>query len=233
MVLLHLALGLVLMKSDFLQRIGHQLGIQKSELTKHYLSMLAYHSRIDKQIPDGATVFIGDSITQSLAVSNVAANSFNFGIGSDTTYGVLQRLDTYRHLHRAKTIVLAIGINDLKVRDPEETLLNYERILNKLPKGVNVVISTLHPVDDQLRGRGVNNQRIQQINRGLKILAKASEQRVYTDISSLISGSDGNLKAAYHVGDGIHLTPAGYALWTVALRDAIRELEQNQHRSPN
>jgi lysophospholipase L1-like esterase len=233
LVLLHLLLGLVLVKSDFLQRTRGYLGVLPPEMTRHYHDMVAYHRRMDEQVPDGAVVFIGDSITQSLAVSNVSTNSFNYGIGSDTTFGVLQRIGTYRSLNRAETVVLAIGVNDLKRRDPDEIIRNYEHILEKLPKGMNIVISALHPVDDRLQGGLRSNQRIQQVNQSLKQLAEASDLRVYCDITPLLIDSDGNLKAAYHVGDGIHLSAAGYALWTEALRNAIGKLRQDPQAALN
>ena len=40
---------------------------------------------MDSLVPVGATVFIGDSITQGLATSAVVPLSVNYGIGGDTT----------------------------------------------------------------------------------------------------------------------------------------------------
>ncbi len=231
LIVLHLALALVLMKSDFLQRVERHFGGLPPELSEHYHHMLAYHRRIDKQVPAGAVIVIGDSITQSLAVSNIADNSFNFGIGSDTTYGVLQRLHTYQSLDKAETIVLAIGVNDLKRRDPDEIIQNYTHILAMLPPSAKVIISALHPVDDRIQGELRSNQRIRQVNRGLKQLADTSEQWLYSDTTDMLSDSDGNLKAFYHEGDGIHLSAAGYALWTQALRNAISQLQQKPQTS--
>ncbi len=227
-VVLHLALALVLIKSDFLQRVNSHLGGLPPELSKHYYSMLGYQSRMDGQVPDGAVVFIGDSLTQSLAVSNISPNAFNYGIGSDTTLGVLQRLEVYRSLARAETVVLAIGVNDLKRRDPDAIIENYQSILQRLPKQAAVVISALHPVDEKMRSSLQTNRRIQQVNQGLRKLADASATRAYCDITPQLAGADGNLKPAYHVGDGIHLSAAGYALWTAGLKAAIETLRRNR-----
>ena len=225
MIMLHLVLGLVLMKSDFLERIERRLGSPPPELSEHYHHMLAYQHRIDRQVPDGAIIFIGDSITQSLAVSNISPSAINFGIGSDTTYGVLQRLNLYSSLDRAEILVLAIGINDLKRREPDEIIHNYERILARLPQTAGILISAIHPVDERIQRGSRNNQRIQRVNRGLKQLAATDSRCHYIDITTRLSDSDGNLKAVYHEGDGLHLSVAGYALWTEALSKAVRELQ--------
>lgn len=225
---LHLAFGLALIKSDFLQRISRHLGALPPELSSHYHSMVAYHSRLDTQAPEGAIVFIGDSLTQSLAVSNIASKSFNYGIGSDTTLGVLQRLEIYKSLGRAEAIVLAVGLNDLKRRDPDEIILNYGKILKRLPKNTGVIISALHPVDETKRGRHQSNHRIRQVNQGLQQLAKSDPQWIYTDAGTLLKDAQGNLKPAYHVGDGVHLSATGYAIWTEALKSAIDALRRNR-----
>ena len=59
---------------------------------------------MDGLIPEGATIFIGDSITQGLATSAVSNQSVNYGIGSDTTLGVLKRLPYYNSMNSAKAV---------------------------------------------------------------------------------------------------------------------------------
>lgn len=228
LIVLHLALGLVLMKSDFLQRVRSYLGELPPELSTHYHSMLAYHSLMDNQAPEGAILFIGDSITQSLAVTNIAPKSINYGIGSDTTLGVLQRLGVYKSLGRAEVIVLAVGLNDLKRRDPDAIVRNYAQILKRLPQDAGVIISAIHPVDEAKRGPQQSNRRIRQVNQGLERLASSDPRWVYTDAGRRLGDSRGNLKPAYHVGDGVHLSAAGYAIWTEALKAAIDVLTDSR-----
>ena len=96
--------------------------------------MLGYHKRMDGNIPDDSTIFIGDSLTQSLAVSAISPRSVNYGIGNDTLIGVLKRIGEYKSIYRSSMIVIAVGINDLKIgKNIEEILYNYEAIIKKIP----------------------------------------------------------------------------------------------------
>ncbi len=69
------------------------------------------------EFPDKSVVFVGDSLTQSLYVDAVARPSVNYGIGGDTTVGVLGRLPEYRSILCASAVVMAIGVVYMKFRD--------------------------------------------------------------------------------------------------------------------
>ena len=148
---IHLLLAVVLLKSDFIDRVQTKLGIQQSglsaEITPHFHRMLRYHKRMDGNVPDGSVVFIGDSITQGLCVSAITCPSVNYGIGSDTTLGVLQRLQDYRSIDRASAVLLAIGINDMKRRSNDEIFENYRLIIEQIPKTTPIVFSAVLPLD--------------------------------------------------------------------------------------
>ena len=70
---IHVFLAVVLLKSDFINRVERKLGIhiatQSPEITEHFHRMLRYHKRMDGNVPEGSVIFIGDSITQGLCVS--------------------------------------------------------------------------------------------------------------------------------------------------------------------
>jgi len=144
LVFIHILLAFVLVKSDILPRVGNRLGYTanvETEITQHFKRMAKYHERIDSNVPSGSAIFIGDSITQGLCVSAVFTPSVNYGIGSDTTLGVLKRLPKYESLNRASMVILEVGINDLKRRKDEEILSNYSSILKLIPSHMPVIIS--------------------------------------------------------------------------------------------
>ena len=225
-ILLHVALAGVLWKSDFLDRVGRRLGASpsKPEFTDYYNRIVRYHARSVDAVPDGAVILIGDSITQGLAVAAVHPLSVNYGIGSDTTRGVLQRLPTYMPaLKRAKCIVLAIGINDGRYRSAEEAINNYAQILDALPQNRPVVVSAILPVDNAARGELAERKDwIDDFNSGLKHLADQRDLVTFVDSSKeLDTDRDGRLDASLHDGDGVHLNSAGNIVWSSRLRDAI------------
>ncbi len=195
-----------------------------SEITEHFHRMLRYHRYADASAPEGAVIFIGDSITQGLSLAAVTPLGVNYGIGSDTTEGVLLRLPAYRSLERASTVVLAIGVNDLSRRSNEAILVNFQKIIAALPPGPRLLLSAILPLDESVsrRNRGCNAERIIPLNRALAALAQAEPQRItFLNAGPSLVDEVGNLRSEYHVGDGVHLSPEGYAIWISHLREAL------------
>lgn len=186
--------------------------------------MVTYHERVDGNVPDGAVIFIGDSITQGLAVVAVAPLAVNYGIGKDTTVGVLKRIPLYRSLPRAEVIVLAIGVNDLRERNHDELMANYELILGQMPPEVRLMVCAIHPVDERVWVEPEFNARIEAVNEELEGLCSLFPQSMFVDSRDMLIDGDGQLDARYHVGDGVHFSTAGYEVWIEALQDALERI---------
>ena len=233
-IAIHIILGVVLLKSDFIQRVEHKLGIttSKTEITEHFHRMLRYHSRMDGNVPNQSVIFIGDSITQGLAVTAVVNPSVNYGIGSDTTVGVMQRLPVYRSIEKATAVVIAIGINDMKYRSNEEILYNFKAIADQIPKNVSIIFSAVLPLDEDVRGewQGRNQNRIRELNAKLKGWSETSDNLFFVNAGPQLIDEKGNLADEFHDGDGVHLNSRGNAIWIQQLREAINNAQQSHSR---
>lgn len=220
--LLHILLVLMLVKSDFIDKVGYRLGVYNSpELSAYYDRITTYHSRMDGNVPKGATLFIGDSITQGLATSAITKLSVNYGIGSDTTLGVLNRIKVYKSINRAKAIVIAIGVNDLNKRGDEKIVSNFKNIFDLLPSDMPIILSAVLPVDEKVQSMRTKNIRISRLNELLLSLSDRYNNVVFMNAGSLLQGSDENLKSDLHVGDGVHLNTAGYKIWIEQIKTAL------------
>ncbi len=196
--------------------VQRKLSVMSEELSLHYQTMLRVHHRAEQRIQNDAIIFIGDSITQDMDVSRISSNAVNFGIGGDTTYGVLQRIPEYKSLKFAECIVLAIGINDFERRDNAEIAENHKLILKTLPENKSVVISAILPVEQY-------NNRIAEINLVLEKMASQSQNIIFLDAGKQMTDNSGNLRRELHVGDGIHLSNAGYDIWVEELKKCINK----------
>jgi len=200
----------------------------EGELTDHFRRMTTYHGRMDGSVPDGAVLFIGDSITQGLCVAAVCAHGVNYGIGSDTTAGVLERLPLYTSIERSAAVVLAIGVNDLRRRENKFILENVHAIVEAVTRHVPVVVSAVLPLDERVKAVGPDrNARIAELNQGLAALCAENDSCVYADASSLLLDAEGSLAAVYHVGDGVHPNTAGYEKWIAVLREGLDKALSN------
>jgi lysophospholipase L1-like esterase len=237
--IIHGILGVVLWKSDFIPRtarrlgmgaLARQLGIPQVdlqlEISSFYLHMVSFHENSVEIVPEGSIIFIGDSITQGLYVTTVRPNSVNYGIGGDTTLGVLARLDTYQTaMQNASAIVVAIGVNDLTRRSGDELIQNYTRILESLPN-VPIFISSILPVDESILGKKGLNSQILKVNDLLKQLASDYDNVEYIDNqNALDENDDGVLDAKFHTGDGLHLNSVGNTAWASVLRNSLSTIE--------
>ena len=224
LIIIHISLVIVLLKPDFAHRLQSKLGHENSapELTPHFKRMLSYHKRIDGNVPDGAVIFIGDSITQGLAVIAVSPKSVNYGIGSDTTIGVLERIPAYKSLSHAKAIIIAIGVNDLRRRDNDEIIKNYKQILKKLPENIPIIANAILPVDEEIRNQTRRNDRISSLNIALNSICDGYKNVYFVNLSKQLIDSGNNLADSYHVGDGIHLNTKGYNVWIKELKKALK-----------
>lgn len=227
LALVHALLLALIWQAQLLPRAARRLGLleplPRPELTPHYERMLRYHERALAQVPPGSILFVGDSLTQGLCVPAISPRGINYGIGGDTSLGVLQRLESYRPaLDQAALVVLAIGVNDFRFRGDAELLRNYERILARLDP-LPVLISSILPVDALLQSEVRDlASRIAGVNAQLaRLAATRANTRFLDNTAALDTDGDGRLDARFHVGDGLHLGPAGNALWSARLRAEI------------
>lgn len=230
LVILYGVIGICLWKSDIVEKTTVKLGIsQPIELGPFYYEMTRAYRSKDGAVPDGSVVFIGDSITQGLPTALVANPSVNYGIGWDTTHGVLQRIPDYTDsISRSSAVVIAIGVNDLKRRVNEEILANYANVIDALALySSNILISSIQPLD----GRTLeftddfNNARIIALNEALQGFTEQESSVKYLNSMSRMANEDGQLRVDYHTGDGIHLNATGNLAWADCLRIALASTE--------
>lgn len=239
---IHLLFLLVVVKSDFISRVQTKLGYDPTtaelahpEISVHYNKMVRYHTRMEDNVPDDSVIFIGDSITQGLCVSAVATPAVNYGIGGDTTAGLLSRLPVYGSLNRASSIVLAIGVNDLPYRSNEAILSNYKTIVETLPPSVPVVISGVLPLDEKAREewRNQNRERIAGLNEALAEIARNDPRLYFVDAGPFLTDSEGNLHRDLQYGDGIHLNSKGNEIWIRELRATLDQARGESGEIPS
>ena len=169
---------------------------------------------------------LGNSLTERGAWAEYfpEAHVINRGIGGDCVAGMAARLDSIV-AGRPRAIFLMAGVNDLifSTIAPEALLRQYERLLDRIAAespATQVFIQSPLPLDEArnepyFTGK---NARIEAFDRLLRRMA-ARRGLKFIDIRSRML-RDGKLPAEYTV-DGIHLTPAGYAVWVEALRPYV------------
>jgi lysophospholipase L1-like esterase len=179
-------------------------------------------------------LFVGDSITdgwrnRGLEVWNryfAPLKAANFGIGGDTTQGVLWRMQNGElEGFKAKLIVLMLGTNNINRNANDDIAEGDRAIVNEFLKRqpqAKVLLLGVFP-----RGPAADNPfraSIKTINE--KLATIADNQRVfYMDIGDKFLAADGTLPAAI-MPDGLHPNAQGYKIWADAIHARVKELMQ-------
>lgn len=179
-----------------------------------YLSMFELNDR------EADVIFLGDSITARARYCEFypETNVLNRGIGSDTSEGVLNRLEEIES-HDPRAIFLMIGINDLGYGIPEDTTVkNVEDIIRRLNETLPECTVYLESV---LPAAGVKLEGVEELNREYKVTADTYDNCTYVDLYPLFINENDTVREEYISGDGVHLNGAGYQAIIKALDSIV------------
>lgn len=185
-------------------------------------------SAIARQVPDQLAILVGDSLSLWFPPELLPQEYIwlNQGISGETTAGLRDRLDLLDQL-QPEYILVMIGINDLLQGISTETVLANQReiirYLRQTHPESEIVLQSLLPHgaeaatwEGRQRLEQIPNQELQQLNAAMAAMA-ASEQVAFLDLQPLFRNQAGQLRPELTT-DGLHLNPAGYHVWSTALR---------------
>ena len=212
-----------LLRPDLVARASQRLGLSEPQVQRDfYRQMVGHHARVARAVAPGAVLFLGSSSVQGLNVLRVTPRGINFGIGGDTTGGLLDRLDKLP-LAKAGAVVLAIGRNDLVHGAPAEALRSFEQILAAIPASVPVFVNGTQPVAPPAEFPWLKTPRnsVERFNAGIRQRCEARAGCSYIPLDQVLAGPDGYFLARFRERDGLHLNRAGYRRWMAMLREAL------------
>lgn len=177
---------------------------------------------------DNVAILLGDSLSQWFPPELLPRDLewLNQGISGEGSVGLLRRLRIIDDTD-PQWIFVMIGINDLIRGEAEETLvanqLEIIRSLKQSHPNSKILLQSILPHSDERSTwerrdllLAIPNSKIQKINDRLKIIAR-EEKIDYLDLYPLFADAQGNLKLSLTT-DGLHLSPQGYQVWSVALQ---------------
>lgn len=177
-------------------------------------------------------IFLGDSLTEFYQIEEFfhGIPIYNRGIASDTTDGVLERLDSNVILLEPKKVFIQIGTNDYKKKKNDYIYNNIVRIVERLKdgvEGVEIYLISLYPVNHKAKAYSRfftgprRNNTIIELN--YKLENYCDENKIkYIDVYSKLIDKDGNLDKQYTI-EGLHISYEGYKIITDILMPYIQE----------
>lgn len=178
-----------------------------------FYSTLSNFKSTDTQ-PD--IIMLGDSITQAGLWNEYlpAYKTANRGIGGDTTYGILERIEEITQ-RDAKFVFLLIGINDFDQHYTDKEIVdNILRIATTIKdSGSTPIIQSILYVSDLDKSKR-SNQQIAKINNSIAETSKSLEID-FLDITSITENGK------WLANDGLHLTGPAYVNWVRILTEFL------------
>ena len=174
--------------------------------------------------PRCATLFVGASSIRfwtSLKEDFPDRTVINRGFGGSTVWEVDHYFDRVVAPYQPKEIVFYAGENDLWVdkRSPDEIYADFVQFMRLKEKALGatpVYYISAKPSKQRFEQLGVQAA----LNGKVKALADARNDLAFIDIVPAMLKPDGKPKDIF-VADDLHMTPAGYALWTPLVDAAL------------
>ncbi len=179
---------------------------------------------------DPALVFIGDSLSKHWSREGkpvwdhyyVPRSALNLGVGGDRTENVLWRLRKMplERLNPEAVVILA-GVNNLEDDSPNETargilaIVDYVRFC--LPDS-KILLLAIFPATYYPNGL---RRQITLANDEIKSLV-GDRDLVYLNIGDAFLDEKGRVQPEL-IGDGLHLTEAGYEKWAEAMEPSLSQ----------
>jgi lysophospholipase L1-like esterase len=195
-------------------------------LERHEPEIRAFEAadRVSMPAP-GGIVFVGSSsikLWTSLATDFPGLPVLNRGFGGSTFPEANHYVARAVLRYRPRTIVLYEGDNDLALgRSPQTVLADYRQFVrlvrDSLPRA-RIVFISIKPSPS--RWKLFDLQR--EANRLVRDVVATDTLLAYVDVVEPMLGANGRPRPALFVGDSLHMTPAGYAIWRTQVAPFVR-----------
>jgi hypothetical protein len=176
----------------------------------------------------GGIVFAGDSIIEGMDLNRFCMGilSYNRGIGGDTVYGLLNRMEESFYELSPRKIFICIGTNDIARHVPPVKIAeSIGRIVCEIGRylpGTKTHVISLLPVNPNIANAIAaprTNILIRETN-GLIRDEVISRFGIYIDVYNRLSDEEGSLNISFTT-DGLHLNEAGYTIFYACLSSFI------------
>ncbi|MBO4540036.1 MAG: hypothetical protein J5781_07130 [Clostridia bacterium] len=200
---------------------------ETARLVKEYTdNKLATYARENAENAEYEVVFLGDSLTDGCDLSKYYGEyvASNRGIGGDTSFGLLDRMQVSAYDAHPKTIVLLIGGNDiLRGRSLESIYSNYEKIIAGIHEHLpdtKIVWCSLSALGNQW---AKHNDTVVICNQKIKLLAQKYGCEFVDIYTPLCDVETDEIREEY-TAEGVHFTDEGYKVVSAKIKEKLRNI---------
>jgi lysophospholipase L1-like esterase len=174
----------------------------------------------------GGVLFIGSSSIQfwkSLAQDFPGVPVINRGFGGSDLTDSTYYADRIVWPYKPRLIVMYAGDNDMtEGASPAQLLASFQAFVAKAHQGVPGVPIIYLSIKPSLARQALWPQ-MQQANQQIRTWAATQKNVRFVDIAPAMLNAQGKPRAELFRPDGLHMLPAGYALWIAALKPVLAD----------
>jgi len=171
--------------------------------------------------PRRPIVFVGSSsirMWKTLAEDFPKHKVMNRGFGGSHISDSIAFADRIVIPYKPRMVVMYAGDNDIGGgKSPEQVLADFKTFVAKVQDADNKSKIAYIAIKPSLKRWNL----VEPIKVANKLIAEycATDKRLdYIDIFTPMLGADGKPKPELYIKDGLHMTPAGYAIWTEVIK---------------
>lgn len=152
----------------------------------------------------------------------------NRGFGGSTLRDLIRYAPRIFLPVRPRLIVIYSGDNDLaEGLTPREVAADFATLVAWIDRELpETMVISLAIKPSQSRWELVHAQR--EANRRIEAICAADPGLRYVDVAACLLADDGRPNPDYFDEDQLHLSEAGYALWTTRLQEVLREVDRGR-----
>ncbi len=179
----------------------------------------------DEQTPPPANpiLFVGSSTIRLWDVAKWFPDQpvINRGFGGSTVADVVRYVDRIVLKYKPRAIVFYSGDNDIAGgKTPEQVAADFTALLKAIRAAKPTVPVIFLPTKPSIQ-RWSLVEKMRDSNRRIKTLGDSDPNLIYADTSTPMLGDDGKPRAELFQADGLHLSDAGYKLWTSIVKPLL------------
>ena len=176
--------------------------------------------------PQNGVVFVGASsiVRWNLPeyFPELGAKAINRGFGGSQSVDAVRYVDRIVVPYHPRIVVYYAGDNDVEANVPAQEIAHqftlFEQKVHAALPQTRVVFISIKP--SIRRWKWIDT--IKSANAMVKDYSTKHPNVAFMDIEQQMLGADGKPNPALLVEDGLHMTPAGYKVWTAALKPLLK-----------
>ena len=171
----------------------------------------------------GVVVFVGSSSIRfwDLDASFPGRDYLNRGFGGSQIADSIEYLELLVLRHEPRTVVLYAGDNDIAAgKTPETVAADFDAFARNLHAALPPTGILFLAIKPSI-ARWSLVERMREANRLIRERTVSDGRLTYVDVHAPMIGADGLRRPDLLADDGLHLSAAGYALWTRILRSHL------------